>query len=266
MSVEVTVVIPFYNPGKYIIEAIESVLNQSYPHWKIVLVNDGSTDNSVQYVLRYLNDRRISLVQHTVNLNLSKSLNTALRVVDTPYMIHLDGDDYFYPYTLEVLVNEANHQSDDVAVITGNINIVIQNKLGSIVKEKQKYGRLFEDRYDFLQSNTSLWPRFYRTEALRAVGGWPTDGPYEGEFVEDLNILFRLIEQYRFHWVDKLLLSHRRHGGNQTNNIDLLSESVEWAVKNALTRWGNHYEAEFYTDKEGWRLVKRLIPKAVYLN
>jgi len=261
MGMEVTVVIPFYNPGKYIIETIESVLNQTYSHWKIVLVNDGSTDDSVHSVQTYLNDRRISLVQHTVNLNLSKGLNTALRVVDTPYMIHLDGDDYFYPYTLEVLVKEARNQGEDVALITGNINMVFQNKLGKVVKEKQKYGRPFLDRYDFLQSNTSLWPRFYRTEALRAVGGWPTDGPYEGEFVEDLNILYRLIERYRFHWVDKLLLNHRRHSGNQTNNVVLLGDSVEWAVRNALIRWGNQYEAEFYTNEEGWRMVKRLIPK-----
>lgn len=261
MGVEVTVVIPFYNPGKYINEAIESVLQQTYSHWKMVLVNDGSTDDSVHYVQEYLNDRRISLVQHTVNSNLSKGLNTALRVVDTPYMIHLDGDDYFYPYTLEVLIREARNQGEEVALITGNINMIIQNKLGKVVKEKPKYGRIFSDRYDFLQSNTSLWPRFYRTEALRAVGGWPTDGPYEGEFVEDLNILYRLIERYRFHWVDKLLLNHRRHSSNQTNNIDLLGESVEWAVRSALIRWGDQYEAEFHTDKEGWRVVKRLIPK-----
>jgi glycosyltransferase involved in cell wall biosynthesis len=261
MNTEVTVVVPFFNAGRYLGETLHSVMNQTYPYWRIIFVNDGSTDDSVRYIKPYLNDRRMSLVQHPVNLNLSKSLNTGLRAVETPYMIHLDGDDYFYPHTLEVLMNEVRQQPEDVALITGNMNLVFQNKMGQITKQRMKIGRAFADKYEFMKANTSVWPRFYRTDALRRVGGWPLDGPYEGEFCEDMNILFRLIEHYRFHWVDHPLLNHRRHDKNQTNHLSLLGESVEWAVNQALLRWGDAYEAEFKTDEEGWRLVSRLIPK-----
>jgi glycosyltransferase involved in cell wall biosynthesis len=279
---KVTVLIPFYNPGAYIIEALDSVFGQTYQDWQLILVDDASTDNSASMIEDYLKDPRVKLIKHSENRGQSKSMNTGLKLVETPFVIQLDADDWFYPHTLEVLLKETETAPADIAVFSGNINLVFvktsrdsslkraknrrltkkqENRQSHILKTKVKKGRLFKDRYDFLLANSSVWPRFYRTSALRSVGGWPVDDPYEGRYAEDIRVLFRLIEHYRFHWVDEVLLNHRRHDKNQTNLIEIYKDITEWTVRDTLKRWGDEYEPIFKTIEEGWINVTQLRPK-----
>jgi glycosyltransferase involved in cell wall biosynthesis len=279
----VTVLIPFYNPGAYLLEAIASVFAQSYQDWLLLLIDDASTDNTTARLEEYLKDPRVKLVRHLENQGQSKSMNTGLELVETPFLIQLDADDWFFPNTLEVLVKESVVVPDTIAVLSGNINLVFENRqrgsvhrrnLNSSVLKQQarrqsqrgvnmivKKGRNFQDRYDFLLANSSLWPRFYRTCALRDVGGWPVNDPYEGRYAEDLMILFRLIEHYHFHWVDEVLLNHRRHDNNQTNKLEIYREIMEWTVRDTLKRWGDEYEPIFHTSEGGWITVSELRPK-----
>ena len=266
MSSKVTVLIPFYNPGRYLVDAIESVFSQTYKNWKLILINDASTDHSLSLIKKYLSDDRVKIVHHKRNLGQSNSLNTGLKLVDTPFLIQLDADDWFYKDTLKVLVKEANKLPKEVGLISGNINFVFENNAGKKIKQKIKQGRVFNEKYEFLLANRSVWPRFYRTSALKEVGGWPIDDPYNGRYVEDLRVLFYLIERYRFHWIDKPMLNHRRHENNQTNKMALLGEVVEWAIKDTLQRWGNEFEPIITTDEEGWTIVTGLKTKTMPKN
>ena len=205
-------------------------------------------------------------MHHSHNLGQSSSMNTGLSLVDTPFLIQLDADDWFYQETLKVLVNEAKKQPKDVGLISGNINFVYEDSRGEKLRQQIKKGRAFNEKYEFLLANRSVWPRFYRTEALKGVGGWPIDDPYKGRYVEDLRVLFYLIERYRFHWIDKPMLNHRRHTNNQTNNMELIGEVVEWAIKDTLKRWGNEFEPIITTDEEGWTVITGLKSKQVSKN
>ncbi|WP_273834667.1 glycosyltransferase family 2 protein [Guptibacillus sedimenti] len=254
---DVTVVIPFYNPGLYLIDAVKSVFNQTYEDWKMILVDDCSTDNSILGVKSYLDDPRITLIKNKENLGQSNSLNIGLSAVETPFMIQLDGDDWLCESALELLMKEASSLPDDVAVISGNIRIFNEN---NAQKQIIKKGRLFKNRYDFLLSNLSVWPRFYRTSALNYVGGWPTDDPFDGRFNEDKRILLRLIEHFRFHWIDNVLYVHRIHNTNQTKDLLSYETITKWTVRNALKRWGDQYEPVFIKSG-GWVILKKLIPK-----
>ncbi|MBT2719668.1 glycosyltransferase family 2 protein [Bacillus sp. ISL-46] len=279
---EVTVLIPFYNPGAYIREALASVFAQTYQDWQLILIDDASTDHTAEMIVDYLKDPRVKMVSHLVNQGQSKSLNTGLKLVETPFVIQLDADDWFFPYTLEVLMKETLTVPDTTAVISGNINLVFEDTIvdahlirsfnkqilkrqekrqrhrGVPGKTKVKKGRSFQDRYDFLLANRSVWPRFYRTSALKSIGGWPVDDPYEGRYAEDIRVLFRLIEEYHFHWVDELLLNHRRHSKNQTNQMEIYRKITEWTVRDALLRWGDEYEPIFNTVEDGWIAVSEL--------
>ena len=286
MDSKVTVVIPFYNPGAYILEALDSVYAQTYKDWKIILIDDASTDGSLAKIKYYLKDPRIQLVRHSQNLGQSKSMNSGLNLVETPFLIQLDADDWFYPYTLEVLLQETETVTnpDEIAVFSGNINLVYKTRVGRdstqnskkykfdpktkkikwlkpIVISRELKGRSFQDRYEFLLANSSVWPRFYRTTALQHIGGWPVDDPYEGRYAEDIRVLSRLIEHYRFHWVDKVLLNHRRHDKNQTNNLQVYRDIMEWTVRDTLKRWGDEYEPIF-TKTEEWTSLTGLRPKS----
>jgi len=257
---KVTVLIPSYNPGRYLKTAVKSVLNQTYTNWQMVIIDDASTDNSIHFIKKELNDPRIKVFRNRKNLGQAKSLNVGLSYINTPYIIQLDADDTFEKNTLEKMVPVMDRLPNNVAVLSGNIRTVFENKTGNIVKTKIRRGRFFKNKYDFLLANTSVWPRFYRTSALKRVGGWPTNGPYEGRYIEDLRILFRLIEKYRFYWIDEVLYNHRRHLTNQTKERSPMVNTLEWLINDTLKRWGNQYKPQFRKREDGYIKVYKLFP------
>jgi glycosyltransferase involved in cell wall biosynthesis len=91
---------PAYNAEQYIGQAIESALQQTYPHWELIIVNDGSTDETPDIVARY-SDRRIKAF-HQPNGGEASARNTALRHMQGEYVAFLDADDVYLPHHLEV--------------------------------------------------------------------------------------------------------------------------------------------------------------------
>ncbi|MFP7472528.1 glycosyltransferase family 2 protein [Niallia taxi] len=255
----ITVLIPFYNPGRYILDAISSIYAQPYFSWKILLVDDGSTDESPELVKQFLVDPRISYVRHPENLGQSASLNTGLSHIDTPFFVQLDPDDWLYPNTLQSMANVAKQQPEDVAVISGNINISFEDENGQVYMSRIKQGRHYTNPYDFLLANTSIWPRCYRTSAVREVGGWPVDDPYGGRYVEDIRILLKLIVSHRFYWIDELMLYHRRHKTNNTNEKDETASSLRMLIEETLKSWGDVYRPIFKYE-EGYMILDGLEP------
>lgn len=99
----VSVMMPAYNAEQYIGQAIESVLDQSYPHWELIIVNDGSTDRTVDIALLFA-DPRIKII-HQDNSGESAARNTALKHMQGEFVAFLDADDIFLPHHLEVTFN-----------------------------------------------------------------------------------------------------------------------------------------------------------------
>jgi glycosyltransferase involved in cell wall biosynthesis len=94
----VTVVIPCYNQAHFLGEAIESVLEQTYPHYEIVVVDDGATDNTSEVASRY--PGKVRLIRQE-NRGLSGARNTGIRHSEGEYMVFLDADDRLLPEALE---------------------------------------------------------------------------------------------------------------------------------------------------------------------
>jgi glycosyltransferase involved in cell wall biosynthesis len=96
---EITVLMPAYNAGKYIAEAITSVLEQSFTDFELLIINDGSTDDTTK-VVRSFNDRRIVLVNQD-NKGIAHALNVGLNNARAPYIARFDADDICYPNRLK---------------------------------------------------------------------------------------------------------------------------------------------------------------------
>lgn len=261
MGETVSVLIPTYNSGRFLKAAINSVFVQTYPDWKIILINDASTDESLESVQDLIEDPRVHLIHNDSNIGQAKSLNVGLSNVDTRFVVQLDGDDLFHPNTLDVLMSAAVREASDIAVIYGNFKTVYEDINGNVVKMLTQRGPEFKDRYDFILKNRTLRPRFYRTSCLRRIGGWPIGGPFEDRYVEDRRILMRLLDNHRFYWKDELLYIYRKHKKNQTWDRKRCEFMKEWIVRDALNRWGNKFEPKFMTDANGWRRVVCLVPK-----
>lgn len=99
MNPEITVLMSVYNGEKYLREAIESILNQTYKNFEFLIINDGSTDSSRDIILSY-NDPRIQLVDNEQNIGLTRSLNKGLKLARGEYIARMDADDISMPERL----------------------------------------------------------------------------------------------------------------------------------------------------------------------
>lgn len=105
----VSVMMPAYNAEKYIGTAIESVLAQTYENWELIIVDDGSTDNTYEVATKY-KDQRIKVVKHDYNAGLGEARNTALRLAQGQWATWLDSDDAMLPQRIERLIEEADSE------------------------------------------------------------------------------------------------------------------------------------------------------------
>lgn len=96
----VSIIMPSYNSEKYIKDSIESVLKQTYPFWELLIVDDCSTDKTVD-IIKSFKDERIKLFQNKTNSGAAISRNWALREVKGKWIAFLDSDDLWLPTKLE---------------------------------------------------------------------------------------------------------------------------------------------------------------------
>lgn len=88
----ITVLMPVYNAEKYLNEAIDSILNQSYKAFDFLIINDGSEDTSEKIILSY-KDQRIRYIKNEENLGIAATLNKGIDLIDTDYIVRMDADD-----------------------------------------------------------------------------------------------------------------------------------------------------------------------------
>lgn len=97
---KVTVLMPVYNGEKYLCEAMDSILNQTFTDFEFLIINDGSTDNSVRIIESY-QDPRIRLVHNERNIHLIRTLNKGLELAKGEYVARMDCDDISHPERLK---------------------------------------------------------------------------------------------------------------------------------------------------------------------
>ena len=102
MSPFFSIVIPLYNKEKYILDALQSVLNQTFENYEVIVVEDASTDKS-QEVISTLKSKKVTVIKHDTNKGLSASRNTGIKNAKSNYIAFLDADDFWKDNYLEEL-------------------------------------------------------------------------------------------------------------------------------------------------------------------
>lgn len=105
MSDLVSIIMPSYNTENFIDEAINSVLNQTYKNWELIIVDDASTDSTDEVVEKFLNDRRIHYIKNKENYGAAVSRNFAIKQAKGKWIAFLDSDDIWLPQKLERQIN-----------------------------------------------------------------------------------------------------------------------------------------------------------------
>ena len=164
----ISVIVPVYNVDKYLSRCIESILNQNYKDLELILIDDGSTDNSVEICNQYVqNDFRIKLFQQS-NQGSSVARNIGLTHAQGEYISFVDSDDWILPEMLETMLGVAI--KDNLKVVECESKRSINFKVGKL-KEKENPKIKIESREEALErviknQNFAVWRRIYHKSVI----------------------------------------------------------------------------------------------------
>ena len=112
----ISIILPIYNVEKYLEECLESIRNQSYKDYELIIVNDGSTDESGKIVEDYRDKFKYVKIINQENKGISEARNTGLKYAKGEYILFVDSDDYLRKDTLEKLINTALETNSDIVI------------------------------------------------------------------------------------------------------------------------------------------------------
>lgn len=153
----VSVIIPVYNSEKYIGKCLESVLNQTYKNIDIIVINDGSTDNSQEIINTYKSKYQNIIAINQENMGVSKTRNKAIKLAKTKYVMFIDNDDYIDKDYIETHLNTAEKGNYDI-VLSGYKRPTETGKVIKKIKLKD------EDWSKFMIF--APWAKIYKREYL----------------------------------------------------------------------------------------------------
>jgi len=193
------------NNANYIEEAIESVISQSYANWELIIVDDCSHDNSIEIIKRYLNDKRIKLINHKKNQGYGAALKTAAENASNNVLGILDADDKLHYTALEVMA-KAYQENPNCGFIYSTMwdcdaelqNCQVNKWIGPTIPEKS----------NIYNTSISHFKTFTRTAYLKTPGF----DPKQKKGV-DKDIIFKLEEVTDLKYVDQPLYYYRQHTG-----------------------------------------------------
>ena len=227
LSPLISIIMPTYNtPREYLIKAIESVINQTYPNWELCIADDASSEIHVKEILKYYKekDKRIKVIYRTENGHISKTSNSALSIATGDYIALLDHDDELPEFALFFVVNEINEHPDAKLIYSD------EDKLD---KNGKRVGPYFKSDWNpdlFLSQNMISHLGVYKKSIIDEIGGF-REG-YEGS--QDYDLALRFIEKIKYseiRHIPRILYHWRMTEGSTAVNVGNKSYAVIAARK-----------------------------------
>lgn len=211
----VTIICLCYNHEAYVVESLDSVLNQSYPSIELIIVDDCSFDNSKNVISNWLEKKpEVQFISNETNLGNTKSFNKALKLAKGEYVIDLAADDVLLPNCVAMQIDAfKNNGYKNLGVVYGNVELISEN--GSFdsyyfpVNDQKKVieTRVTGDIYlSVLSGGNSICSvsAMIKKTVLDHLEGYDETLAYE-----DLDFWIRASRQYEFDFIDKPLVQKR---------------------------------------------------------
>jgi glycosyltransferase involved in cell wall biosynthesis len=258
--VQVSVLLPAYNSGKYVTQAIESVLAQTWRDFELIVIDDGSTDNTLEMIQKCAaSDPRVKVFTQP-NAGLSTTLNRGISLAANEWIFRMDNDDLMRPNRIERQIAfiaehpELSVASSLVRHIDGKDRVI--GKDNSKLFTHEAIEKLIAANGLVSFSHPAV---AFRKSAVLAVGG------YRKQFfpTEDIDLWNRLVEKgYKVLVQPEYLLDYRMHGNSATISGQRLTiMKLHWLKDCALRRRAGKPEIaleEFLADRRAAPLLTRL--------
>lgn len=219
----VTIVVPSFNHAPYVRTCIEGIIRQTYRNIELIVIDDGSTDDSVDRIAEIADVCRVRFrrfeFRARANRGLSATLDEALEWARGRYFAAIASDDVLLPEKTSVLVSKIEGR-DDLAGVFGGGDVV--DASGKILYRYPARPAIFSFSDILARRHCILAPsQLLRADMVRAVGGYA-----EGTYIEDWYMWLKLTESgARLITIDDVLVLYRLHGGNMSGNALRMYES-----------------------------------------
>ena len=214
MPPTVSVITATYNYGRYLGGAIESVLAQTFSDWEMIVVDDGSTDNTQQVIQPYLADKRIRY-HRTKNQGQPAAENTGIRLSCGCFIAFLDADDLWMPEKLDAQM-KLFHSKPDLAVVYSGRRIINPEGVTISTTKRPLFRGMVLDRI-FRNNFVCFSSSVVRRDVFDNVGLFDE----ECRHASDYELWLRVALRYEFDYVDKPLVIYRTGHANLTSRGDV---------------------------------------------
>lgn len=225
----VSIIIPTYNYAKFVGFAIDSALAQTHPNLEVIVIDDGSTDNTAEILTAY--QQRIRVI-HKQNAGLSAARNTGMSEARGEWVVFLDADDILYPQMVETSLKRATGSSQENTVIIGHLADRIDEHGAGTASIGEYAERDTEVRFlDLMVMNRFPATVFARKKALIELGGFDVNLPAS----EDRDMWIRATENNRIVRLNTALSAVRRHGESMSSNGDRQARCIRTVHEKAAS-------------------------------
>lgn len=254
---EISVIMPVYNAEKYLSESIESILNQSYSDFELLILNDSSTDNSKEIITQYQKkDPRIILIDKVKNIGPANLRNEGFNLARGNFIALMDADDIAMPNRFEKQIQILKNNPE--IGVCGTWFTFFGGKKNRVIRHSEKHDVI---KISFLHNCSIGNP----TVMLRKknLNGLEFNNDYVP--VEDYDLWSRLLSKTTFYNIPESLLNYRQHDDNiSKTKIENVSRSIRNVKINQMSQFGiddADAEIDFYLNAVSFK--KKLLPAEI---
>jgi glycosyltransferase involved in cell wall biosynthesis len=213
---KITIYTPTYNCDKYLEKSIDSVLNQTYQDFELIIIDDASTDNTQKILKKYAKNPKIKILKNEKNLGLNKTAIEAIKLAKGEYVIRVDADDYLDENALMIMV-DVLERHPEIGMVYPDFFFV--NEGGEILDyyRKMKIG----EEVELLDLPAMGGCTMIRKSCYKAIGGYRDDVRWQ----EKYDLWLKFISKFKPYNINLPLFYYRRHGNNMSNETKKLLEA-----------------------------------------
>ena len=237
---KVSILMTVYNHQDYVKKAIISILSQSYKNFELIIINNGSTDNTGR-ILKEFKDRRIRFFQFKKNIGRTKCLNFGLKKCMGDFIAIQDSDDTSKKNRIKILLNHLL-KDKNLGLVASNYSIINEND--KIIKKVNTYDNLYNHPKKLIFKNLIAHSTvMYKKKILKTVGNYPKNFIY----AQDYAFYLKIINKFQIRLIRNNLANLRINHTNSETFRSRKSTSIQieelklvwWIIRNIKT---NLYE------------------------
>ena len=226
-----SVIIPTYNREDILPKCIDSVLNQTFKEFELIIVDNGSTDNTKELIESYKQkDNRIKYIWQENSGSPAGSRNTGIKNASSEWIAFLDSDDYWYENKLQEVSNIINTVDDNIIAVSHYEDKEVNSMLTSLLKHGEALTSKPYNELLFNGNSLSTSAMCVRRDKILDIGMFDTQKDYFA--VEDYDLWMRLSKIGEFVYIKKPLGVFCISGSNMSGNVELINDNLKTLLFN----------------------------------